>query len=359
VAAKVSDPMVDCCIDWCSDFLLTWIDELAFTISAWEQSVSRFVRRSLVSSADLSTFYFTASDLLMLRHMGSKMLPAHMISSADQFCIISDSVGCMGKLSDAEGSVGAITFNGERFQQVCLVSAFRGFGLEVPYTCDGPFWAKRDGNKMLAPYGLEVIEVERQALGRDGFFVFHSDYHFVGCTIRGNAIFMHDRVHGHSVTELIQRADIAVLHDDIRVFQLFVSATGLPADPRIVQRGPKPTPIRAKCESSMPPASVDDWVRRERHRESGVDGVKRSKDNHYQLVTLTVAGGSLDARSKPATPDPHDATLSKRKWEEAMQIWRHKLRCAAEKAMAPSESRDDDTIGGTGAVLITEHGQTC
>ena len=124
------------------------------------------------------------------------MMPAHVVSSVDQFCIISDSAGCMhanlyvlsspavhrvvcmGKPSDAEGSVGAITFNGKRYKQVCLVNAFRGVGLEVPYTCDGPFWAKHDGNKMLAPYGLEVIEVERQALGLDGLFVFHSDYHF-------------------------------------------------------------------------------------------------------------------------------------------------------------------------------------
>jgi hypothetical protein len=38
-----------------------------------------------------------------------------------------------------------------------------------------------------------------------------------------------------------------------------------------------------------------------------------------------------------------------------MISWRHKLCCSVEKAMAFLESRDDDTIGGTGAVLITEH----
>jgi hypothetical protein len=124
VAAEVVDPMVDCWIDWCSDLLLTWIDELASTISASEHFVSRCVWRSVVSSADQFTFYFIAYDLLILKHMGSKMLPAHVVSSVDQFCIISDSAGCMhanlyvlsspavhrvvcmGKPSDAEGSVG-------------------------------------------------------------------------------------------------------------------------------------------------------------------------------------------------------------------------------------------------------------
>ena len=38
-----------------------------------------------------------------------------------------------------------------------------------------------------------------------------------------------------------------------------------------------------------------------------------------------------------------------------MVSWRHKLRCSLDKAMAFPELRDDETVGGTGAVLITEH----
>ena len=43
------------------------------------------------------------------------------------------------------------------------MSAFRGVGVEVPYTCDGPFWVIHDGNEMLAPYGFMVKEVDREA----------------------------------------------------------------------------------------------------------------------------------------------------------------------------------------------------
>ena len=87
VAGKVGDSMVDCCIDW-------RIDSLASSSSSSEQFLSH-VTRSVVSSADQSTFYFTAFSLSMLKRMGSSMFPAHLVSSADQFCIISDSVGCM------------------------------------------------------------------------------------------------------------------------------------------------------------------------------------------------------------------------------------------------------------------------
>ena len=48
---------------------------------------------------------------------------------------------------------------------------------------------------------------------------------------------------------------------------------------------------------------------------------------------MVVAGGLFDARSKPSTPDPQDATLSKRAREEGTVSWRHKLHCAVEKAM--------------------------
>ena len=91
-------------------------------------------------------------------------LDAYLLSSADPFRILLDShyvrwvksVAGLGVVSDAQGSVGAVTHNGKRYKQACLVTAFRGVGLEVPYTCDGPFWVKHAGDEMLAPYGLEV-----------------------------------------------------------------------------------------------------------------------------------------------------------------------------------------------------------
>ena len=253
----------------------------------------------------------------------------------------------MRDFSDAEGCVGAVTYNGKRYRQVCLVNAFRGVGLEVPYTCDGPFWVKHNGNEMLAPFGLELVEVSLEALNAEGLFVLHHDYHFIGCTVRDNTIYIHDCIHDHPVTEVLQLGFLPVLQREIRVFQLFSSASGLPADPRIVKRRPRPTWVRLGCRHDMPAASTDDWERRVRHRLAGVSAVKSAEDNYYNFVNVCVDGGCLDAQAKPSTPDPHDVTLSKRVWEAQMKLWRHKLRCAFEKAMA-TESRVDDCVGGLG-----------
>jgi hypothetical protein len=127
-------------------------------------------------------------------------------------------------------------YDGKRYTQVCLVSAFRSVGVEVPYTRNGPFWVKNDGNKMLAPYGFEVNEVDQEALGGEGLFVLHSDYHFIGCAVEGRAIYLHV----HPVTDVIQRTDPVVFNGDFRVFQLFALATGLPAVPWVGSRGTRP-----------------------------------------------------------------------------------------------------------------------
>jgi hypothetical protein len=86
-------------------------------------------------------------------------------------------------------------------------------------------------------------------------------------------------------------------------------------------------------------------MRRERHRLAGVTAVKVGQDNTYRLVNTMCLGGILNRQAQPSTPDPYDATLSKRSWEDRMIEWRHKLRCALEKATA-SESREDDIVGG-------------
>lgn len=40
-----------------------------------------------------------------------------------------------------------------RNMNVCLVDALRSLGVRIPYVCDGPFWALRDGNRMLSGFG--------------------------------------------------------------------------------------------------------------------------------------------------------------------------------------------------------------
>ena len=41
----------------------------------------------------------------------------------------------------------------------CLVSAFRGLGIKVPYVQDGPFWVLKDGSEMLRPRGYIIKPV--------------------------------------------------------------------------------------------------------------------------------------------------------------------------------------------------------
>ena len=39
------------------------------------------------------------------------------------------------------------------FADNCLVDSLRSVGIKVPYTKAGPFWALKDGDEMLAPFG--------------------------------------------------------------------------------------------------------------------------------------------------------------------------------------------------------------
>ena len=40
----------------------------------------------------------------------------------------------------------------DKKKNVCLINALRSLGVPVPYAADGPFWALRDGNRMLEPF---------------------------------------------------------------------------------------------------------------------------------------------------------------------------------------------------------------
>ena len=44
--------------------------------------------------------------------------------------------------------------NNDKFLDTCLIDSLRGLGYKIPYCGDGPFWAKPDGDRFLAPYGL-------------------------------------------------------------------------------------------------------------------------------------------------------------------------------------------------------------
>ncbi|CAK0814461.1 unnamed protein product [Prorocentrum cordatum] len=45
------------------------------------------------------------------------------------------------------------------FKDVCLVDALRAHRYKVPYVADGPCWAQKHGNQMLAPFGKSIQKV--------------------------------------------------------------------------------------------------------------------------------------------------------------------------------------------------------
>ena len=90
----------------------------------------------------------------------------------------------------------------------------------------------------------------------------------------------------------------------------------------------------------MSRATEEDWARREMHRAAGLAAVCRT--NEYQALKMMLESELVVVRLKredPARfaaaqalqhPSPTDRSLSKRKWERAVQEWRRELRALGE-----------------------------
>ena len=59
----------------------------------------------------------------------------------------------------------------------CLVSAFRGLGIKVPYAQDGPFWVLKDGSEMLRPFGYSINPEARLCTTSPGRWLICRDGH--------------------------------------------------------------------------------------------------------------------------------------------------------------------------------------
>ena len=59
----------------------------------------------------------------------------------------------------------------------CLVSAFRGLGIKVPYVQDGPFWVLKDGSEMLRPFGYSINPDARLCTTNPGRWLICRDGH--------------------------------------------------------------------------------------------------------------------------------------------------------------------------------------
>ena len=44
----------------------------------------------------------------------------------------------------------------KRFKDVCLLNCLHSHGYKVAYECDGPFYAMKDGNQFLKPWGCLI-----------------------------------------------------------------------------------------------------------------------------------------------------------------------------------------------------------
>ena len=101
-------------------------------------------------------------------------------------------------------------WGGVAFQRHCLVKAFWSCGVEVlPPDHDGPLWALRDGNRLLAPHGWTLAPVPRDTVRSKGTYVLHRDAHFRALVVTDFAaeLFDDDAVSSLTRGEL---ADISV-----------------------------------------------------------------------------------------------------------------------------------------------------
>ncbi len=74
----------------------------------------------------------------------------------------------------------------------------------------------------------------------------------------------------------------------------------------------------------------DSRARRVAKRCAGVQAVKRTPA--YILVVMS------NKAERPASPDPFDERVSKRKWEKSMMDWRNDLRAALRQIHAMEHS---------------------
>ena len=65
------------------------------------------------------------------------------------------------------------------FENTCLIDALRAHRLKVPYTCEGPFYALRDGCRFLRPLGLALQRSSPQDIMSEGKFIVGYNHHFV------------------------------------------------------------------------------------------------------------------------------------------------------------------------------------
>ena len=68
---------------------------------------------------------------------------------------------------------------GGKYEETCLVDAFRAHRVKVPYERSGPFYALKDGRRLLAPFSRSIARCSLAELQVQGQFVVGYKKHFV------------------------------------------------------------------------------------------------------------------------------------------------------------------------------------
>jgi len=96
----------------------------------------------------------------------------------------------------------------------------------------------------------------------------------------------------------------------------------------------------------MPEATEEQWQHRAQQRTRAVEIGKSSKE--YQLYCEAGRDCGSGGPDEPKTPDPHDRTVSKRRWKFLLREWRDAL----------AERERHDPQQGPGSVASTAEWQS-
>ena len=72
------------------------------------------------------------------------------------------------------------------------MSTLRALGVNINYVTDGKFWAMRDGNAMLAPFGLRLSPAHQFLYGEPGRYVMLAGGHFQALRLHSVELYVRD-----------------------------------------------------------------------------------------------------------------------------------------------------------------------
>ncbi|CAJ1371508.1 unnamed protein product, partial [Effrenium voratum] len=167
----------------------------------------------------------------------------------------------------------------ERKVEVCLIDALRSLGVPLQYTDNGPFWALRDGNRMLLPHkplGMQILPMASVEDIDVGKYVLHWNNHFTSLQVWGDGSYMWRPTLRRHVGK-VGRWNPTILRQGTRVFKLACGA----ADGSYAAMGNAGVAPPPKALDVQGGADLSSWT-----SISRVDPVERLQICHARARTL-------------------------------------------------------------------------